>query len=381
VEIRVHEGQKAPIHTVVAMVDEGGAAAPAKAPAAPSSEESRPPVPRKESPAPAAPPAALQTPPRPALPGDGQEKMFASPLVRRIAREEGVDLAQLKGSGWKGRITKEDIVRHVEGRRGPDPAPAPPRPTDVPAGTAGAEARPAESPEARQHERVDLVPMSPMRSKIAEHMVHSRRTSAHVTTVFEADLSRIVAMREREKEDYERVHGTKLTITPFFAMAAVEAIREFPVVNSSVDGANIAYKRHVHLGIAVALPEGLIVPVVKHAEEKSFLGLCRAINDVADRARRKRLSVEEVQGGTFTITNPGIYGGLFGTPIIHQPQVAILGVGGVEKRPVVVDDAIAIRSMGYLVLSFDHRVIDGAVADQFMARVKSILQDWKIPIR
>ena len=194
-------------------------------------------------------------------------------------------------------------------------------------------------------------------------------------------MSDLVLLREHEKDNFERVYGTKLTFTPFFAMAAIHAIKEFPIVNSSVDGGSIVYKHDINLGIAVALPDGLIVPVVKQAEEKSFLGLCRAINDLAERSRQKKLRLDEVQGGTFTITNPGIYGALFGTPIIHQPQVAILGVGSIEKRPVVVRDAIAIRSMCTLVLSFDHRVIDGAVADQFMAKVKSVLQDWRIPIK
>ncbi len=223
--------------------------------------------------------------------------------------------------------------------------------------------------------------MSPMRARIAEHMVMSRRTSAHVATVFEVDMTRIVEIREREKRDFETVTGTRLTFTPFFAAACVQAIKDFPVINSSVEGNAIVYRRNVHLGVAVALPDGLIVPVVKNAEEKSFLGLCRAINDLAERARGKKLSVEDVHGGTFTITNPGPYGGLFGTPIINQPQVAILGIGGIEKRPVVAGDAIAIRSLCYLCLSFDHRVIDGAAADQFMARVKEILQEWNIPIR
>jgi len=218
--------------------------------------------------------------------------------------------------------------------------------------------------------------MTPMRIKIAEHMVRSKATSAHVHTVFEVDLSKISALRDKEKDDYERVYNTKLTFTHFFAAAAVHAIREYPIINSSVDGTNIVYKKEINLGIAVALPEGLIVPVVKKAEEKSFLGLARAINDLAERTRSKKLTVDDIQGGTFTITNPGIYGGLFGTPIISQPQVAILGIGGIEKRAVVIGDAIAVRPMCYLVLGFDHRTIDGAVADQFMARIKKTLQEF-----
>ncbi len=222
--------------------------------------------------------------------------------------------------------------------------------------------------------------MTPQRRQIAEHMALSKKTSAHVTTVFEVDMSRIVELRERSAEEFERRHGLKLTFTPFIAQAAVEAIRQFPIFNSSVDGTNIVYKQAINLGIAVALESGLIVPVIKHAEEKNFLGLARAIQDLASRARSKRLNVEEVQEGTFTITNPGIFGSLFGTPIIHQPQVAILGVGVIEKRPVIRNDAIAIRSMAYLMLTFDHRIIDGAVADQFMAYLKSLLENWQEPV-
>lgn len=381
-EIKVKEGQKVPIHTVVAVIDESGAAAPPKA-----EPKAAAPPPPKPPPPPRPEPATVAAVPRDD--GDGEaetdEKVFSSPLVRRIAREEGIDLAQVKGTGWKGRITKEDILGYVEQRKSERsgtlvttrPA-APPAAKPAPAPVAQA---PAPAPAYREGENVKVVPMSPMRVKIAEHMVMSRRTSAHVTTVFEVDVSDIAALREREKGNFETAYGAKLTFTPFFAMAAVEAIKEFPIVNSSVDGTNIVYKRDINLGIAVALPEGLIVPVVKHAEEKSFLGLCRAISDIAERARSKKLTLDDIQGGTFTITNPGIYGGLFGTPIINQPQVAIMGLGGIEKRPVIVNDAIAVRSMCTIVLSFDHRVIDGAVADQFMAKVKSILQNWKIPIK
>jgi pyruvate dehydrogenase E2 component (dihydrolipoamide acetyltransferase) len=377
-KIVVQAGQKVPIHTVVAMVDEDGkgggnssaAAAPAKAekpaeskPAAgtPEATKPKPPQPKVEEPEPAA------------ASGDG-ERQFASPLVRKMAREEGIDLSQIRGSGGGGRITKEDVVGFLEARKGGAPAPAPKAaasaPAPVPAPSKASGPPPAGS-----------VPMTPMRIKIAEHMVRSKATSAHVHTVFEVDLSKIAAVREKEKDDYERVHGTKLTFTHFFAAAAVQALREFPIVNSSVEGTNILYKKEINLGIAVALPEGLIVPVVKKAEEKSFLGLARAINDIAERARTKKLAVDDIQGGTFTITNPGVYGGLFGTPVINQPQVAILGIGGIEKRAIVVNDAIAIRTMCYLVLGFDHRTIDGAVADQFMAHLKKLLQEWSQPIK
>ncbi len=368
-------GAKVPIQTVVAIVEESDAApAASPAPAAP--------VPAAAPAAPAPAPPAAVPPPAPAK-GDDDRPVFSSPLVRRIAQQEGVDLAQVQGTGWKGRVTKKDIEGFLARQEGEAAAPAPPAPPAPaapapapPKGEAPAPARPAGA-----SGRSRSVPMTPMRVKIAEHMVLSRRTSAHVTTVFEVDMSRVAALREREKQDYETVYGTRLTFSPFFAAACVQAIKDFPVVNASVEGTNIVYKHDINLAIAVALPEGLIVPVIRNAEEKSFLGLCRAVNDLAERARSKKLSVEDVQGGTFTITNPGLYGGLFGTPIINQPQVAILGIGGIEKRPVVVNDAIAIRSMCYLALSFDHRVIDGATADRFMARLKEILQEWNIPIR
>jgi len=222
-----------------------------------------------------------------------------------------------------------------------------------------------------------VAPMTAMRRQIAEHMVTSRKTSAHVTTVFEVEMTKVAEARELQGQEFERRHGLKLTYTPFLVRAAVQGIQDFRIFNASVEGTDIVYKRDINIGIAVALETGLIVPVIKHAEEKNFLGIARAVQDLADRARSKRLSVEDVQGGTFTITNPGIFGSLLGTPIINQPQVAILGVGAIEKRPVVRNDAIAIRPMVYLALSFDHRVIDGAVADQFMGRVKQVLENWQ----
>jgi 2-oxoglutarate dehydrogenase E2 component (dihydrolipoamide succinyltransferase) len=223
--------------------------------------------------------------------------------------------------------------------------------------------------------------MTPMRQKIAEHMVMSRRTSAHVTTCHEVDLSRVVELREKEKESYETVYGARLTYTHFFAMAAVQALKEFPLLNASIDGTNVVYHAHINLGVAVAIPEGLIVPVVRHCEEKSFLGLVRAINDVAERARTKKLTLDDVQGATFTITNPGNFGAIMFTPIINQPNVAILGIGTVQKRPVVVQDAIAIRPMVNLCLSFDHRLVDGIDAERYMARLKEILQAWTLPLK
>jgi 2-oxoglutarate dehydrogenase E2 component (dihydrolipoamide succinyltransferase) len=281
----------------------------------------------------------------------------SSPLVRRIAREQSIDLLKVAGTGLGGRITKQDVLKHLESLRTPAPAAAP-SPTPAPSG------------------RVEVAPMSSIRKSIAEHMVSSRRTSAHVTTVFEVDVSRIVQVRESLKRAFEKEEGVKLTYTPFFIRAVTSALKTFPALNASVEGEKILYRKDYHIGIAVSLDGGLIVPVVHHADEKSFLGLARAVSDLAERARAKRLKPEEVQGGTFTVTNPGPYGALFGTPIINQPQVAILGVGAIHKRPVVVNDAIAVRSMVYLSLSFDHRLIDGAQADQFMADVKRRLESW-----
>jgi 2-oxoglutarate dehydrogenase E2 component (dihydrolipoamide succinyltransferase) len=377
-KILMPEGSKVPINTVVAIIDEGGASsAPAPAPAV---------VKPAAAPAPvaAAVPAAAPVPAGVGVQGDGG-RVFASPLVRRIARQEQVDLNQIEGTGWKGRITKKDIEDHL-GRGGPGPAvaePAPmPAPVVRPAAPAPAPTAPAAAPRpAAIAGRTQVVPMTNMRAKIAEHMVKSKATSAHVTTCHQIDVTRIAELREREKADYETVYGTKLTLTHFFVGAAVQVLKEFPLLNASIDGNNIVYHNYINMGIAVAVPEGLIVPVVKNCEEKSFLGLVRGVNDVAERARVKKLAIDDIQGGTFTITNPGPYGAAMFTPIINQPQVAILGVGSVEKRPVIVNDAIAIRSMCYLCLSFDHRIVDGIDAEKFMARLRETIQTWTIPIR
>jgi 2-oxoglutarate dehydrogenase E2 component (dihydrolipoamide succinyltransferase) len=218
--------------------------------------------------------------------------------------------------------------------------------------------------------------MSPIRKKTAEHMVLSKRTSAHVTTVFEIDMTRIDQLRHKHRQSFEERSGVRLTYMPFILKATVDALKAFPVLNASIDADNIVYRKDVNIGMAVALDWGLIVPVIHNADEKNVLGLARAVNDLADRARGKRLKVEEVQGGTFTITNPGVFGSLFGTPIINQPQVAILGVGTIEKRPMVRDEAIAIRTMAYFALTFDHRLVDGAEADRFMAHLKKGLQEF-----
>jgi 2-oxoglutarate dehydrogenase E2 component (dihydrolipoamide succinyltransferase) len=306
-----------------------------------------------------------------AAPSIRPQSLLASPLVRKIARENGVDLADVSGTGLEGRITKDDLEKHLSRVGAARPA--------APAaggGAGGAAAAPESGPGGSAGDDAETVPMTPMRRAIAERMVESKRTSAHVNTMFEIDMSAIVRLRQARKEDFLKREGIPLTYTPFFAKALVESVRNFPVFNSSVSGDAIVYKKGIHLGIAVALEAGLIVPVVRAAHLKNFTGIALAIHDLAERARTKRLKPEEVQNGTITLTNPGIYGSLFGTPVINQPQVAILGIGAITKRPVVIDDAIAIRSMAYLSLSFDHRVIDGAVADQFMADLKARLEAW-----
>jgi 2-oxoglutarate dehydrogenase E2 component (dihydrolipoamide succinyltransferase) len=354
-EIRVGEGQTVPINTVVGVIGEKVAEARAEAP--------------REAP-PARPPAPPPPPPPPAATSERGPR--SSPLVRKIAREHEIDLLKLAGSGQGGRITKQDVLKHVESRRAPASAPPP----TVPAAAGASAPAPASVAATTPQGRVEIAPMSSIRKSIAEHMVLSRRTSAHVTTVFEADVSRIVQARESLKRMFEKEEGVKLTYTPFFIRAVTSALKSFPALNASIAGDRILYRKDYNIGVAVALEGGLIVPVVHHADEKSFLGLARAVSDLAERARGKKLKPEEVQGGTFTLTNPGPYGSLFGTPIINQPQVAILGVGGIHKRPVVVNDAIAVRSMVYLALSFDHRLVDGALADQFMADVKRRLEGW-----
>lgn len=379
---------------VIAQSGETGDVAPAPKPEAAAVPASAAAAPRSAAAAPATAPTARQ-----ATAAAASAKATAtveeesellrrrsSPLVRRIAAEHGVDLSAVTGTGLHGRVTKEDILAFVEAGKTARPAvtlkAAPSRPVAVPSpagrtvpfatGATLGPSGPFTGDELRE-------PMSIMRQKIAEHMVLSRKTSPHVHTVFEADMSRVVALREGNKAAFEAQHGIKLTFTPFFAAAAIEALKAFPVVNATLEGTEIVYHRHINLGIAVALPHGLIVPVVKRAEELSFIGLQRAVTDLATRARNKQLKPEDVQGSTFSITNPGPYGGLYGLPIINQPNVAILSTGGVQRRPVVVTDelgreAIAIRDMVYLALSFDHRLVDGATADQFMAVLKATLE-------
>ncbi|MGE3188285.1 MAG: dihydrolipoamide acetyltransferase family protein [Vicinamibacterales bacterium] len=359
-EIAVKEGETVPVNSVVATIGaagEAGASPAAPAAAAPAAAPAPAAAAPAAAPAPAA-PAAPAAAPAAAAPGERQK---SSPLVRKIAKEHDVDIAQIAGSGIGGRVTKHDILGFIE-KGGPAQArPAAPSGGHVPAYAPG--------------ERVDIQPMSVMRRKIAEHMVVSKRTSAHVYSVFEVSYSHVDKIRKARKADYEKL-GARLTFTSFIAKVAVDCLRRHPVINASIDGDNVVYKKDVNLGIAVALDNGLIVPVVKGADEKNILGLSRAIQDVADRARSKKLSPDEVHGGTFTITNPGNFGAQFGLPIINQPQVAILGVGTIEKRPVVIDDMIGIRLMGYLTLGYDHRLVDGAVADQFMADVKKGIETF-----
>jgi pyruvate dehydrogenase E2 component (dihydrolipoyllysine-residue acetyltransferase) len=365
IKIMVKENETVEVNAVLALIDGEGAAVETPAPERPSEAKAKPPTS-------AAPAAMPQTPPAPSAPPRGEgEKIRSSPLVRRIAREHDIDLSQVKGTGLGGRISKKDILDFIAQAGATAPAAAAPAKTITPPA-----APPPAAPEIVFSGPTHVVPMTAMRRQIAENMAASKKTSAHVTTVFEVEMTRITGLMEKYADEFERRNGLKLTYTPFFIRASVGALKTFPVVNSSMEGTNIVYKRDINIGVAVALETGLIVPVIKHADEMNFLGTARAVREFADRARSKRLSVDDVHGGTFTITNPGVFGSLFGTPIILQPQVAILGVGTVEKRPVVRDDAIAIRSMVYLALSFDHRVIDGATGDQFMARLKAILENW-----
>ena len=380
-EIKVQAGATVQVNTVVGIIGDGAAAAapaPAKTAAAPAPEA------KKEA-APPPPPAAKEPEPEPEAESGEQGRVRSSPLVRKIAKDKNVDLAKVPGTGLGGRITKEDIEAFIAKHAAGAPAAAPAAP--APAAPAPSYEAPAAPPVTTPLQPVggvtpgEVVPMSVMRKKIAEHMVMSKRTSAHVHGVFEVDMTRIVRLREKMKDKFEQATGSKLTFTPFFARAAVHGLRKWPIVNSSVEGDNIRYHAAVNLGIAVALDWGLIVPVVKNAEERSFVGLQRAITDLGERARAKKLKPEEVQGGTFTITNPGIFGAKFGMPIINQPQVAIMGIGGIVKKPVVVtdkdgNDSIAIRSMMHMSIGYDHRIIDGAVADQFMMEVKKFLENW-----
>jgi len=378
-EVLVEEGKTVGINTVVGRIDESGgngarAAAPAK-PAAPPA----PPPPAAAAPAPPSPPPQAPAPVvEQAEPAEVSGPL--SPLVRKMARDNNIDLSQVKGTGAGGRITKQDVEAYLAQQQAAPappaqttPQPTVPKPQAAPPAKASADYVP---PAAPTPAKVRVEPMSAMRIKIAEHMVMSKRTSAHVTTIHKVDMTRVAKVRERLKADFQARYGLSLTYLPFVTSAAVEGLRAFPVVNASIEGTNILYHNEINVGIAVALENGLIVPVIRNADEKNVLGLQRAIADLAARARSRQLKPDEVQGGTFSITNFGSFGSIVATPVINQPQVAILGVGSVEKTPVVIDDAIAIRSICYLSLTFDHRLIDGALADQFTGKVKAVLENW-----
>jgi pyruvate dehydrogenase E2 component (dihydrolipoamide acetyltransferase) len=426
-EVLVQEGATIAINSVVARIGEGdGASATPTQQEAPKQEVKAAPatksnvdvgpsatIPQERTSTPAAPPSpaatsagpypdqpgpqppALQAPaqsraaaapPTPTQQADGSEgggeqQGPLSPLVRKMAREFHIDLSQVRGTGAGGRITKQDVEAYMSSQAARTySAPAPPQ--QFPAQQAPSPEPPGPAPlPLPESARTRTEPMSNMRQKIAEHMIMSKRTSAHVTTVHRVDMTKIAKLRERSKVEFQARNGFSLTFLPFVTAAATEALRAFPIFNASLDGKNIVYFRDINIGIAVALEGGLIVPIIRHADEKNVTGLQRAIVDLATRARSRQLKPEEVQGGTFSITNFGSFGSIFATPVINQPQVAILGLGAVEKVPAVIDgDAIAIRSQAHLALTFDHRLIDGALADQFCQKVKSILEAWSVEI-
>jgi len=404
-EIKVGEGQTVPIQTIVGVIDAAGsaAAAPAPAPAKPAAPAAAPAkapaaaapaAPRPAAPVPAAAPVAASS----ASSGPTNERIHSSPLVRRMAKEHGIDLSTVDGTGAGGRISKQDIEALIAAGGAPAAAPpaaysaaapagslrpAPPPPAAAP-GVSGGQAHVAlETAVPREKMyfgNYEVQPMSTMRQRIAEHMVASKRVSAHVYSVDEIDMSKVAALRAKSKDEFEKRYETKLTFMPFFVKAAVAGLRAYPTLNASLDGTNVILHKEINVGIAVALDWGLLVPVVKNADEKNILGIQRNMNDLAERARSKKLKPEEVQESTFSITNPGVFGGLFGLPVISQPNVGILGLGAIEKRPVVINDSIAIRSMCYVTLSYDHRVVDGAIAHQFLHKVKETLENWNEPV-
>jgi pyruvate dehydrogenase E2 component (dihydrolipoamide acetyltransferase) len=412
-EIKINEGQTVPIQTVVAVIDGAGSAAASTAPAPAAAKPAAPAAAAAKPAAPAPTPAQPAPPPAPAavasMTAIGTERIHSSPLVRRLAKEHGVDLTSVEGTGAGGRITKQDIEAVIAGsapEAQADGAAAParaaqasvsPQPRPMPPPPAPATAAPAGAPAAHgtqyipalqlgvPRERIyfgnyEVQPLSVMRQKIAEHMVASKHVSPHVYSVDEIDMSKIAGIRAKAKEEFEKRYETKLTFMPFFVKAAVAGLRAYPTLNASLDGTNIVLHKEINVGMAVALDWGLIVPVIKNADEKNLLGIQRTLNDLAERARSKKLKPEEVQEGTFSITNPGVFGGLFGLPVISQPNVGILGLGAIEKRPVVINDSIAIRSMCYVTLSYDHRVVDGAIAHQFLHKVKETLENWSEPL-
>jgi pyruvate dehydrogenase E2 component (dihydrolipoamide acetyltransferase) len=370
-EIKVSEGNTVQVNTVVGVIGDGsGAAASGSSKVQEAAPAASTPPAKKEDPAPAPTAAPPSAPVAASSDEEEDSDVRSSPLVRKLAREHNVQLTDLSGTGTGGRVTKQDVLDFVERRTSapaPSPAPArvpPPAPRQAPAAVPG-----------------ELVPMSQMRKIIAQRMIESRRTSAHVHCMYEVDLTRIVKLRNKLKNGFEQRYGARLTFMPFFVRGAIIALQQFPIVNSSLEGDSLRYHKHVNAGIAVALDWGLIVPVLKNADELNFLGLQRGITDLGERARSKKLLPADVEGATFTITNPGQFGAVFGLPIINQPNAAIMGVGGITKQPLVITDkdgtdSIAIRSVVHLTLGYDHRIIDGAVADQFMLLVKKSLENW-----
>lgn len=378
-DIKVAEGATVQVNTVVGTISADGEGAAAKPAASiPSPPAKKEPAPAKTSPPVAVPvaptPSSQAPPPQTQASHEDEDHARSSPLVRKIAREHNISLAQVPGTGLGGRITKQDITAFLDKSQAGSAASTASAAPPSPAKPEGSSPAPASIPG-------DLVPMNHVRKIIAQRMIESRHTSAHVHCMFEVDLTRIVQLRNKTKAGFEKRHGARLTFMPFFSRAAIITLQQFPIVNASIEGESIRYHRHVNLGIAVALDWGLIVPVLKNADDLNFLGLQRGISDLGERARNKKLKPEEVEGSTFTITNPGQFGAVFGLPIINQPNSAIMGVGGITKAPMVVtdddgNDSIAIRSVVHLTLGYDHRLIDGAVADQFMAQVKKTLENW-----
>jgi pyruvate dehydrogenase E2 component (dihydrolipoamide acetyltransferase) len=424
-EIKVGEGKTVPIQTVVGVIDAAGgaaasqAAAPAPAPAKaaePAKQAAPAPAPQQAAKTAAPPPPPPAPAPAKAAPAPAREgaRIHSSPLVRKMAKEHGIDLTTVQGTGTGGRISKQDIEAHLAGgasaesvkqtepaeadvyasrqapvstsssyaQQTPPPPPpqrqAPPQ-APPPASTGGQHHVAFETAVPRERMyfgNYEVQPMSVMRQRIAEHMIASKHVSPHVYSVDEIDMTKVAALRAKSKDEFEKRYETKLTFMPFFVKAAVAGLRAYPTMNASLDGTNVVLHKEINVGMAVALDWGLIVPVIKNADEKNILGIQRNLNDLAERARSKKLKPEEVQESTFSITNPGVFGGLFGLPVISQPNVGILGLGAIEKRPVVINDSIAIRSMCYVTLSYDHRVVDGAIAHQFLHKVKDTLENW-----
>ncbi|MEN9530402.1 MAG: hypothetical protein RI932_2275 [Pseudomonadota bacterium] len=384
VQILANEGTVVAVNSVVAVVDESGAGAAPSAPqptAAPAAPVAAAAAPAAAAPAAAAPAAAA---PQNDV-DDANRSVKSSPLVRKMAAEHNIDLSKVEGTGENGRINKQDLVSYMEAAKSTGSGLVA---SAAQAAFSAVKTAPAAAVDSTGGQisgladgvRVERVPMTQMRKKIAEHMVMSKRTSPHVTSVIEVDLQKIVDLRAKFKDKFESLHGFKLSFMPFFMHAALEAIKAVPIVNASVDGDTIVYKKDVNLGIAVALDWGLIVPVIKNSTERSFVGLARELESLAGKARNKKLAPDDVKGGTFSISNFGGFGTIIGQPIINQPQVAIMGIGAMVKKPVVVNDAIAIRTTCHVVLSFDHRVIDGSDSGKFLSTVKNTLENWALPV-